>query len=241
MRILEKQRTYLSILVSLVIAATFSLGTISASVSGDAIDESITDDLMIPQVLTGALTAKGTVLVNGNETKTGATVAQGSVIQTQGGAEATIDLGATGRVQLDQLTAIVLNWTGNSIEAKLEKCGMGVTLVQPSGVSGRVRIQNIGDVGVLKTDREVDVRVYRGEATVKYGQGKERFLKAGDHREFDNAIEATSTGDTTFKVYCDENHYPYLLWAGLAGIFIPVGEAVTGNGPIAPVVSPSAP
>ena len=233
-------RAWLSILLSLTLTTTFSLGAIAASGAGDLIDESITDNLLVPQALTGTLTAKGTVLVNGNDAKTGATIANGSVIQTQGGAEATIDLGTTGRVELDQLTAITLSMTSSSIQASLDKCGMGVTLILPAGVSGQVKILNMSDVGVLKKDREVDVRVYRGEAVVKYGQDKEKTLKAGDHTEFDNAVEVNATGDAVFKVYCDENHYPLLLWAGLAAIFIPITEAV-GGGPIAPAVSPLTP
>lgn len=230
-------RAWLSVFLSLTLAATFSLSSFAASGGSNAADEAITDSLPVSQALTGALTAKGTVLVNGNDAKTGATVTDGSVIQTQSGSHAIVELGAPGRVELDQITAITLTMTNTSINASLDKCGMGVTLNLASGVSGLVKILNISDVGVLKKDREVDVRVFKGEALVKYGQGKEKVLKAGEHKEFDNATEVTATGDAVFKVYCDENHYPLLLWAGLAALFIPVAEAVGGNGPLAPVVS----
>jgi hypothetical protein len=224
-------RAWLSALLALTLVATFSLSSFAASGAGDATDEAITDSLLVFQAPTGTLTAHGPVLVNGNEAKTGATITDGSVIQTRTGGHAIIELGAPGRVEMDPITAITLTSTSNSIQASLNKCGQGVTLVLPAGVTGLVKILNISDVGVLKTDREVDVKVFKGEAVVKYGQGKEKIVKAGDHKEFDNAIEVTATGDAVVKVYCIEDHYPLLLWAGLAAIFIPVG------GEVAPVPS----
>lgn len=222
-------RGWLSVSLSLALAATFSLSSFAASAVSDITDEELTDSLLVSQAPTGALTAKGPVLVNGSEAKTGATITTGSVIQTRTGGHAAIELGAPGRVDIDPITAITLNMTDKSIDASLDKCGQGVTLNLPAGISGRVKIIDISDVGVLKKDREIDVKVYKGDVLVKYGQGKERTLKAGDHREFDNAIEVTATGDAVFKVYCDENHYPLLLWAGLAAIVIPVREAIGGG------------
>jgi hypothetical protein len=216
-------RAWLSALLSLTLAATFSLSSFAASGAGETTDEAITDSLLVSQALTGTLTTHGPVLVNGNEAKTGATITDGNVIQTRTGGHAAIELGATGRVEMDPITAITLSWTTNSILASLDKCGQGVTLILPAGVTGLVKILNISDVGVLKKDREVDVKVFKGEALVKYGQGKEKTLKAGDHKEFDNAIEVTATGDAVFKVYCIEDHYPLLLWAGLSAFLIPIG------------------
>ena len=234
-----RNRAWLSMLLSLTLA-TFSLSSFAAS-NADAIDESVTDSLLVSQAPTGTLTAKGPVIVNGNEAKTGATVPDGSVIQTRTGGHAVIELGAPGRVELDPITAITLSLTSNSINATLDKCGQGVTLVLPSGVSGLIKILNMSDVGVLNKEKEVDVKVFKGEAVVKYGQGKEKTVKAGDHEEFDNAIEVTSSGDAIVKVYCIEDHYPLLLWAGLAAIFIPVREAIGGGEPLPGVLSPITP
>ena len=228
-------RAGLSALLSLTLAATFSLSSFAASGVSETTDEAITDSLLVSQALTGTLTTHGPVLVNGNEAKTGATITDGSVIQTRTGGHAVMELGATGRVDMDPITAITLSWTTNSIQASLDKCGQGVTLILPAGVSGLVKILNVTDIGVLKKDRELDVKVFKGEALVKYGQGKEKTLKAGDHKEFDNAIEVTATGDAVFKVYCIEDHYPLLLWAGLAAFLIPVG------GETPPILSPVGP
>jgi hypothetical protein len=214
-------RAWLSGVLTLALAATFSLSSFAASGAETATDDAILDSVLVSQALTGTLTTHGPVIVNGNEAKTGATIADGSVIQTRTGGHAVIELGATGRVDLDPITAITLTWSNNSIQASLDKCGQGVTLNLPAGVSGLIKILNMTDVGVLKKDREVDVRVFKGEAVVKYGQGKEKILKAGDHKEFDNATEVVSTGDAVVKAYCLEDHYPLWLWAGLGAIFIP--------------------
>lgn len=223
-------RAWLSALLSLTLAATFSLSSFAASGASDATDEAITDSLLVSQAPTGALTARGPVTVNGNDAKTGATITDGSVIQTRTGGHATIELGALGRVDLDPITSIILCIHKLSIEASLDNCGQGVTLTLPAGGSGLVKILNISDVGVLKKDREVDVKVYKGEVLVKYGQGKEKTLKAGEHKEFDNATEVTATGDAVFKVYCDKSHYPLLLWGGLVAIVIPASaEALSGG------------
>ena len=226
-------RTWLSSLLSLTLATTFSLSSFAASGTAESTDEAIMDSLLVSQAPTGTLTAHGPVIVNGNEAKTGATITDGSVIQTRTGGHAIIELGAPGRVEIDPITAITLSMTSNSINATLDKCGQGVTLFLPAGVTGLVKILNISDVGVLHKDREVDVKVFKGEALVKYGQGKEKIVKAGDHKEFDNAIEVTSTGDAVVKVYCIEDHYPVLLWLGLAAIAIPFRSGETP-----PVLSP---
>jgi hypothetical protein len=238
MRLMKiRHRVWLSIVLSLSLG-TFSLSSFAASEVVDSIDEGIPDSILVSQAPTGTLTAKGPVLVNSNEAKTGATVPDGSVIQTRTGGHAVIELGAPGRVELDPITGIILNSTPTSIETTMLKCGQGVTLFLPAGVSGLVKIRNMSDVGVLEKDREVDVKVHKGEALVKYGQGKEKIVKAGDHEEFDNAIEVTSTGDSVVKVYCIEDHYPLLLWAGLAAIFIPIREAIGEEPPVLSVVNP---
>lgn len=225
---------WISAVLSLALVTSFSLSSFAAG--SNKPNEELSDSLLVSQALTGSLTTHGPVLVNGNEAKTGATIADGSVIQTRTGGHAMMDLGSAGRVELDPITAITLTWTANSVQASLDKCGQGVTLILPAGVSGLVRILNMTDVGVLKKDREVDVKVFKGEALVKYGQGKEKIVKAGDHKEFDNAIEVTATGDAVVKVYCLEDNYPILLWAGLAALAIPARELI-GGGETPPVLS----
>src|SRR5207244_11968969 len=93
------------------------------------------------------------------------------------GGHATIEMGTVGRVDLDPITAITLTMTSNSVDASLDKCGEGVTFTLPAGISGRLKILDISDVGVLSKKREIDVRCFRGEALVKYGKNIESMLK----------------------------------------------------------------
>ena len=231
-----KFKAILSLVLSLLIASAFSLSSLAASGSSEKMHDP-SENLPALQAPTGNLTTRGPVLVNGNEAKTGLTITSGSVIQTRTGGHATIEMGPVGRVDLDPITAITLAMTSNSIDASLDKCGEGVTFTLPAGISGRLKILDISDVGVLSKRREIDVRCFRGEALVKYGQNKEKTLKPGDHKEFDNAIEVTATGDAVFKVYCDENHYPYLFL--LSGLLIPV--IIEALGEPEPIVSPMRP
>ena len=233
MRLMKiRHRVWLSIVLSLSLG-TFSLSSFAASEVVDSIDEGIPDSILVSQAPTGTLTAKGPVLVNSNEAKTGATVPDGSVIQTRTGGHAVIELGAPGRVELDPITGIILNSTPTSIETTMLKCGQGVTLFLPAGVSGLVKIRNMSDVGVLEKDREVDVKVHKGEALVKYGQGKEKIVKAGDHEECaedDLTLEQLDhAGD--HEHHCDEpqheSHELLLLLrsVGLGGRWSPTPRA----------------
>jgi hypothetical protein len=231
-----------SFLLLLLVLAAFCFNNFAVFGASENSEAVAVDNLPAFEESTGTLTVKGHVLLNGQYVRTGVTVVNGSVIQTDTGAHALIEAGPLGRVDLDPITAILLTYGDRSVQASLNKCGQGVTLNLPTGIKGLVKIVHISDVGVLAEHRDVDVKVYRGEVIVKYGQGKERSLKAGDHRDFDNAIEVSSSGDAVFKVYCDENHYVALF--GLPALAIPFlfaggGPAGPAGGP--PVLSPLQP
>lgn len=68
------------------------------------------------QDCTGTLTvAKGTVTINGNEAKTGASVLSNSTLATSSGGRAIIDLGQLGRVELEGGTTATIMCVGNTI------------------------------------------------------------------------------------------------------------------------------
>jgi hypothetical protein len=120
----------------------------------------------------------------------------------------------------------------------MNKCG-SITLTLMPGISGLVRIVQASDVGVWSERKEVDVRVTRGQVLVKYGQGKEKIMTAGDHKEFDNAIEVSAVGDAVFSVYCHEDHVPLPLLGlgalgGAAALLFP-GDETPGGNPVSPV------
>jgi hypothetical protein len=227
----------LSLVLSLIIASVFSLSSLAASVANEKILDSGAEAVQALQAPTGNLTATGPVLVNGNEAKTGTTVLSGSVIQTRTGGQATIEMGPVGRVDLDAITAITLGMTATAIDATLDKCGNGVTFTVPAGISARLKITNVSDVGVVSKERELDVKCFRGEALVKYGQNKEKTVKAGGHEEFDNATEVTATGDAVFKVYCVEDHPIFLLFF-LGALAIPIIIAEASGEPFVSPIQP---
>ena len=190
----------------------------------------LTDSLPAVQVPTGMLTVRGPVLLNGNEAKTGMTVLDGSVIQTRTAGQATIELGALGRVDVWEFTAITLKMSPSALDIDLNKCGKGVTVTVPPNIPAAVQILDRGNVGTFTNYRETDVKCIKGEILVKYGADKEKILKTGEHRDFDNAREVSTKGDAVFKVYCDEEHFPILLFFPLAAIIFPVTE-LTGSEP----------
>lgn len=229
--------------ISLLLAfalATLFVGPLDVGANEAELD-ALADSFPVVQVPTGMLTVKGPVLLNGNEAKTGMTVLDGSVIQTRTAGEAYIEMGAIGRVDVWEFTAITLKMSPNSVDVDLNKCGKGVTVTVPPNVSGVVHILDRGNVGTFTNYRETDVKCIKGQILVKYGTDKEKILKAGDHRDFDNAKDVIATGDAVFKVYCDEEHFPILFLLPLTAIIIPVAECC-GEGITPPIeVSPAQP
>ena len=106
-------------------------------------------------------------------------------------------------------------------------------------MSGSVRISNLHDVGLFSERREVDVKVERGEVLVKRLNNKESIQKAGDHEEYDDAIEVTATGDAMFNVYCREDHYLGLFFLPAVGaLLLPFGDSdvIEELPPLSPLV-----
>ena len=225
---------------------TFALATLFVSplaIAGanEAELDALADSFPVVQVPTGMLTVKGPVLLNGNEAKSGMTVLDGSVIQTRTAGEAYIELGPLGRVDVWEFTAITLKLSPTSLDVDLNKCGKGVTVTVPPNVPGVVHILDRGNVGTFTNHRETDVKCIKGEILVKYGTDKEKILKAGDHRDFDNAREVIATGDAVYKVYCDEEHFPILFLLPLTAIIIPFADCCVEELIPPPEISPSQP
>ena len=228
-----------SFLLLLLVLTAFCFSNFAVFSASQANEPAAVNDLPAFDEATGTMTTKGHVLLNGQYIRSGVTVLNNSVIQTDTGAHALIEAGPLGRVDLDPITAILLTYGDRSVQASLNKCGDGVTLNLPPDVHGLVKVVHISDVGIFSEHRDLDVKVYRGEVLVKYGQGKERIMKAGDHRDFDNATEVSSTGDAVFKVYCDEDHVvPLLGLPALALPFLAAGGAAAAGGPFLSPLQP---
>lgn len=230
----------ISLLLSL---ALVSLLAAPLAIAGAKASEpnAFADNFPIVQVPTGMLTVKGPVLLNGNEAKTGMTVLDGSVVQTRTAGEANVEFGAIGRADVWPFTAVTFKLSPNALDIDLNKCGKGVTVTVPPNVPGTVRILDRGNVGTFTNYRETDVKCIKGEILVKYGNDKEKILKAGEHRDFDDAREVIAKGDAVFKVYCDEEHFPIIFFLPLAAVIFPVTELVGSTPELPQEPSPSQP
>jgi len=230
----------ISLLLTLTLA-TLLVSPFGIAGANEAELKALADSLPVVQVPTGMLTVHGPVLMNGNEAKTGMTVLDGSVIQTRTAGEAIIDLGPLGQVVVHGFTAITLKMTPNAVDIDLNKCGKGVTVTVPPNIPAVVRILDEGNVGTFTNDREIDVKVKKGQVLVKYGNDKEKIMTAVDHHDFDGVKTVSATGDAIFKVYCDEKDYPILFFLPLAAIIFPVTELTGENPPLPQEPSPALP
>jgi hypothetical protein len=226
--------------LSLLLLTASSLNSFASLEANEASDESIANSFPVFQDPTGTVTiAKRDVAINGAAAKVGQTVITGSLVRTGTDSHLSVEIGSLGRADYGRLTESVLTMTGKEIQSSMNKCG-SITLTLLPGISGLVRIVHASDVGVWSERKEVDVRVTRGQALVKYGQGKEKIMSAGDHKEFDEAIEVSAVGDAVFSVYCHEDHLPLPLLglAALGLLAIPTGDETPGG---IPVLSPLQP
>lgn len=73
--------------------------------------------LAVPGDLTGEITVSGTVTVNGQTTVSNSTVTSGSTIVTAAGSSAVISLGKVGRIELQENSNMVLNFSASGIVA----------------------------------------------------------------------------------------------------------------------------
>ncbi|MGA9773207.1 MAG: hypothetical protein WBV94_29520 [Blastocatellia bacterium] len=218
----------LSILLSLSIVAAFSFTTFASLDAGEPV-EAIDSTFQEP---TGTLTiAKRDVAINNTQAKVGQTVMSGNLIRTGTDSHASVEVSSVGRADYGRLTESMLTMSQKSIESSMLKCG-SITLTLPAGVSGLVKVVHMNDVGVFSERKEVDVKVMRGEVLVKYGQGKERTMNSGDHKEFDNATEVSAVGDAVFSVYCHEDHLPLalILIPAAAALVIPIADKAGPSG-----------
>jgi len=232
-------KTPLVLTLSLLLLTASSLNSFASLEANEKSDESIANSFPVFQDPTGTVTvAKRDVSINGSEAKVGQTVMTGSLVRTGTDSHLSVEVSSLGRVDYGRLTESVLTMSGKELNSSMNKCG-SITLTLMPGISGLVKIVHASDVGVWSERKEVDVRVTRGQVLVKYGQGKEKTMTAGDHKEFDNAIEVSAVGDAVFSVYCHEDHLPLpLLGLGLLGIggaaaaAVAGGEETPGGGPI---------
>jgi hypothetical protein len=203
-----RRRSIISLLLVFTVATVFSFNSFAAPQSlaktADAGVKVVTANEPMPQGdLTGTLTGRGTLLVNGNVVPSGATILNGSVVATDANSEAVIDLGALGRINLHPSTEIRILLSPNKSEVELRRCG-SLTQSVPAGVLARV---------TTSTSQLYTVAASVGEATVrgkvrKGNQGSEDTLvQQGESKSFDSFEEITANGEAAFTINCGDQDY----------------------------------
>lgn len=129
-------KALLSLMLAVTVASLFTLRVRAADDAKAPASQPVAATSLM-QDCTGTLTVKGgRVLLNGNQTQTGATVTNGSVISTGDNGSVIIDLGALGRIELGHHTTVTVDCAGGMIHGRTT-CG------------GKVRIENrAGQVNV---------------------------------------------------------------------------------------------
>jgi len=228
-------RSGLSLALALTLTTVFSLSAFAAPSGGN--------DQTASSTLSGMLTGKGRVTINGNAAQSGATVLSGSIIETGKDGSASIDLGPLGQVELQPNTSVTLVMMPGMVQMMVDNFG-AVSQTLPAGVVGRVKMQS----------RAARFSVARGHVEVSTSGGQQA-LNGGEENSFNGASEAVISGDTSFQLESEDgdnaNNQPaqgdgdgppvknstsigpgvlgYLSLAGLAGAIV-LGVMAGSNG-----------
>jgi hypothetical protein len=203
-----RRKSIISLLLVLTVASVFSFNSFAApqSLAKTAAPTAklVTAGEPMPQGdLTGTLTGRGTLLVNGNAVPSGATILNGSVVATDANSEAVLDLGALGRINLRPSTEIRILLSPNRSEVELRRCG-SMTQSVPTGVLARVTTSTSQLYTVASSVGEATVR---GKA-VKDKQGLDvTLVHEGESKSFDSFEEITANGEATFTINCGDQDY----------------------------------
>lgn len=127
--VLTKLRPVLSFLISLGVLSFYSLSSYALSSGGPATAEHAAEPVTADGTPTGVLTGSGLITLNGNPTRSGATIFSGSMIATGEDGVASIDLGQLGRVVLRPQSSVLLSFAADLVEARIpcEKVRIAVT------------------------------------------------------------------------------------------------------------------
>jgi hypothetical protein len=223
-------RACVSVVLAVSMAMVFSL----SSLAGETVPVRFQPTVQPPQNLSGLLNGRGDITINGNRASSGATVLTGNKVAIGAHGNATIELGALGRIELKSNTAITAILSPGTVPLSLDLCG-SVTQTLPPGVAAVLTDPN--------HDR-AHVKVFSGQVHVRYDNGKEQDLKTGDSKTFDSLDQVTSPGGTVFRVSCHD-HFPYYLLGlgALALLGTALGLVESGGDHVVsgPTLSPAQP
>ena len=260
---LTVKRASISVLLMLALAGVFTMRSLAVVQVGQQPESNAAapqKDTIATPVLpvqppgppaTGLLTGTGRIYVNGNPAESGATVVSGSAVSTGSDSKAVIDLGPSGRLDLQSDTTVVVTALPTAMWVNMDTCGT-LTQTLPPGKAGQI---------IIFHRERVRVSVSKGEAIVRHGKNErqysERLLKGVDNKtfddqekkvynegkRFDDALIITSNGDAVISIDCGERRAA-ALWGGtgLLGLLgLATKKQFDRNKPVTPTVSPITP
>lgn len=110
----------------------------------------------VPGSASGDISVTGQVTVNGQPAVSNSTFISGSSVTTAAGSRATISLGKTGRVEVQENSTLTLTFSGSSIIASLE--------------SGKIQVSNASGVSTSVTTKHATAIADAGQANNFYVQ-----------------------------------------------------------------------
>ena len=256
-------RALVSLLLILALSGVFTMRSLAVVQTGQQSESNTVsphkDAMAVPVMpvqppgppATGLLTGTGRIYVNGNPAEPGATVVSGSTVSTGPDSKAVVDLGPSGRLDLQSDTTVVVTALPSAMWVNMDTCGT-LTQTLPPGRAGQI---------IIFHREKVRISVAKGEATVRHGKNErqysERLLKGvdsktfddqekkvyNDGKRFDDALIVTTAGDAVISIDCGDRHVA--AWWGASGLLALVGLATKKsfdkNKPVPPTVSPITP
>ena len=213
-----------SFLLILTLTTVYSLNALAAPAPvATTASETIIQDTTGP---VGTLTGTGQMTVNDNAVQSGASVTNGSVVATGADGDASIDLGAWGRIQLRPNTTVRVLLAPNRCTLEMLRCG-SLTEIVPEGVATEVKMSH---------SQLMQVAALTGEAHVNNPGGKDGtdnlIVKAGESHALDHIQSVTASGQAIFTVNCCDCDIAaakgggLFVGPGLAGLIALVGVGV---------------
>lgn len=151
------------------------------------------------QGIAGKVTGAGSITVDGGILQRSADVRNGSIIATAADADATIDLGALGKIEMRPNTLIRLAAGAGGLEVTVALCG-SITQTVPAGVNSLL---------LFSPAKKAQLAVTRGVVTVDRENGERKSFAAGRQALLYklSGIGVSGGGETAFTITCSQGNF----------------------------------
>ena len=154
-------------------------------------------DSAVRPLFAGMVTGTGELLINEDRIPNTGSIISGSTVSTGPDADAMIDLGALGHIQLRPNTTVKVLFSADSCQIIMERCGSFTQFV-PNGVSAQVKLTLPKLAEVSSTRGEVSV----AEDAGPQGRAAQYRIKAGKRKKIYNASDIAANGESSYTVNC---------------------------------------